>query len=225
MTETAFAARHSMDSPEWYTPSPFVEAARKVMGGIDLDPASHEEANLTVKAARFFTEEDNGLTQSWRGRVFLNPPGGKGVLTAPRSFRVPIEGQQTKPLVPAFWRHLMGEWDVFNIEQAIWIGYSLEQLQSLQSASVKSPLDFPICVTSKRIAFVENAAKKAARRARVLVEGVAVNASDAKRRAAAIVLAGKELPDSPSHSNYITYIGPNVEAFTRVFSVFGQVKL
>lgn len=224
MSSIAFAARHSMDSDSWYTPSPIVEAAREVMGGIDLDPASHPEANVTVKAARFFTEEDNGLTQPWHGRVFLNPPGGKGVLTAPRSFRVPIEGQQTKPLVPAFWRHLMSEWGLCHIEQGIWIGYSLEQLQSLQSASFKSPLDFPICVTSKRIAFVENAAKKAARRVRVLAEGEAANASEAKRRAAALVRAGKELPDSPSHSNYITYIGPNSGTFKRIFSQFGQVS-
>lgn len=220
-----FAARHSMDSPEWYTPSSFVEAAREVMGGIDLDPASHPEANLTVKAMEFFTEEDNGLLQPWHGRIFLNPPGGKGVLTAPRTFRVPAEGQQTKPLVPAFWRHLMGEWAQGHIDQAIWIGYSLEQLQSLQGSSFKSPLDFPICITAKRIAFVENAAKKADRRARVLAEGTAANASAAKRRSAAIVLAGKELPDSPSHSNYVTYLGTHIGAFEGVFSRFGQVKL
>lgn len=53
MSSVDFAARHSMDSPEWYTPSPFVEAAREVMGGIDLDPASHEEANRIIKAARY----------------------------------------------------------------------------------------------------------------------------------------------------------------------------
>jgi hypothetical protein len=48
------------------------------MGEISLDPASNEFANQVVKAKRFFTVDDNGLTQPWiAGSVFLNPPYGK----------------------------------------------------------------------------------------------------------------------------------------------------
>ncbi len=61
-------------SNEWYTPSRYIEAARKVMGSIDLDPASCETANRTVKARRYFTESDNGLSQEWSGCIWLNPP-------------------------------------------------------------------------------------------------------------------------------------------------------
>jgi hypothetical protein len=122
-----------------------VEAAREVMGAIDLDPASHEEANRVVKATRYFTVEDNGLVQSWQGRIFLNPPGG---------------------LVNEFWGVLVDERMRFQrtgagVSEAIWIGYSLEQLQTLQQAgAARTPLDFPMCITKKRIAFVENEAKR-----------------------------------------------------------------
>ena len=70
----------SSQSNEWYTPARYIEAAREVMGSIDLDPASSELANKTVKAKNFITEEDNpnGLEQDWFGNVWLNPPYGKG---------------------------------------------------------------------------------------------------------------------------------------------------
>lgn len=65
---------HNSHDDEWYTPSDYIESARKVMGSIDLDPASNEHANKTVKAAHIFTEQDNGLKQEWYGNVWLNPP-------------------------------------------------------------------------------------------------------------------------------------------------------
>src|SRR5262249_50646896 len=53
---------------EWFTPTEYIEAARKVLGEIDLDPATHELAQQTIRAARFFTKADNGLEHEWHGR-------------------------------------------------------------------------------------------------------------------------------------------------------------
>src|SRR6266566_8165042 len=58
---------------EWYTPGKYLDAARVVLGGIDLDPASSEHAQRVVKAASHFTIETDGLAQDWKGRIWLNP--------------------------------------------------------------------------------------------------------------------------------------------------------
>lgn len=63
------------DSDEWYTPVEFIEAAREVMGGISLDPASSHEAQKVVQARTYYTLEDDGLAQQWTAlTVWLNPP-------------------------------------------------------------------------------------------------------------------------------------------------------
>jgi phage N-6-adenine-methyltransferase len=64
-------------SDEYYTPAKIVEAARRVLGGFDLDPASSHVANRRVKAKNFFTASDCGLTHKWGGRVWMNHPFGK----------------------------------------------------------------------------------------------------------------------------------------------------
>lgn len=59
-------------SDEWYTPPEIFEAL-----GIrfDLDPCS-PGSDHWVPADRVFTKADDGLTQPWEGRVFVNPPFG-----------------------------------------------------------------------------------------------------------------------------------------------------
>lgn len=65
---------HNSTDNEWYTPAQYIEAAREVMGVIDLDPASNDFANETVKAEKYYSEEDDGLAQEWFGNIWLNPP-------------------------------------------------------------------------------------------------------------------------------------------------------
>lgn len=65
---------HNSGQNEWYTPGYLIEAARRVMGSIDFDPASSEIANQTVRANAYYTIYTDGLSQDWRGNVWLNPP-------------------------------------------------------------------------------------------------------------------------------------------------------
>lgn len=136
MSESLF----SHASQEWYTPGYILDAARALMGDIDLDPASCEEANKIVKADKFFTREDDGLKQEWIGNVFLNPPG-------------PVKGvKSTRGIVNRFWEKLVAEWRNGRVTEAIFVCFSIEQLQTLQNTSC-SPLNFHICVPRKRVSF------------------------------------------------------------------------
>lgn len=70
---------HSSKKTTWMTPSVYIEAARDVLGGIDLDPASSPLANEHILAKRFYSLEtgEDGLELPWSGTVWLNPPYGK----------------------------------------------------------------------------------------------------------------------------------------------------
>jgi phage N-6-adenine-methyltransferase len=81
MTEGSVSGKKKKDihgiltgNVEWYTPAKYVESARKVMGSIDLDPATSLTAQERVNAKRFFTAKHDGLIQDWSGNVWLNPP-------------------------------------------------------------------------------------------------------------------------------------------------------
>jgi phage N-6-adenine-methyltransferase len=60
---------------EYFTPPPDIERARLVFGGeIDVDPASHPNAQQIIQAKTYYTKETNGLQHEWSGNVWLNPP-------------------------------------------------------------------------------------------------------------------------------------------------------
>lgn len=56
----------------WYTPDRELDLVAQVLGEIDLDPCADDGKH--VKAAQHFTFADDGLSQEWYGRVFMNPP-------------------------------------------------------------------------------------------------------------------------------------------------------
>ena len=66
---------------EWYTPDKYLKAIRKMMGGIDIDPASSEIAQRRVKAKVYYTRKTNGLDHEWKGNLWLNPPYKESLIT------------------------------------------------------------------------------------------------------------------------------------------------
>lgn len=77
--DTKMAVHFSSDTPEWYTPPQIIERTLKVLGKIDLDPCSNSKTNPNVKAKKHYTVEDDGLSQKWSGRVYMNPPYGREI--------------------------------------------------------------------------------------------------------------------------------------------------
>lgn len=141
-------AQHSSKSAEHYTPSEIIEAARTTLGEIDLDPASCTLANETVRAAAFYGPgglAPDGLVEPWCGRVFCNPPGG----LVPDAFK----GCGTRSNAALWWATLAEAWRTGEVEAAIFVGFTLEILRSAQGLDVPQPIDFPLCVPSRRIAF------------------------------------------------------------------------
>ena len=62
----------SQDTDERYTPAWVLKLTESVMGSIDLDPAADPQRRIQAK--KHITKNEDGLTQGWSGKVFLNPP-------------------------------------------------------------------------------------------------------------------------------------------------------
>jgi ParB family chromosome partitioning protein len=134
---------NSSESAEWFTPPCYIEAAREVLGAIDLDPASCEAANRIVQADRYYTEADNGYAQEWRGNLFLNPPYGWCCPDGRRKEKGGISSQ-------GHWSgRLIEQYQAGTVTEAILLINANTGEQWFQAL-----WDFPICFVNRRIRFI-----------------------------------------------------------------------
>lgn len=126
-------AQHSAATPRWGTPPDIIQREKHVIGAFDLDPCSEGAFLHIVNAKKAYCLEDrgeDGLKLPWFGRVHVNPPGG---------------------YVRDFWLKMFSE----PVDQAFWIGFSLEQLAQLADCE-HHPLDFSCVIPRKRIGFTRH---------------------------------------------------------------------
>lgn len=94
----SMAIHYSSQKMDWTTPKDFFD---KLDAEFDftLDAAASHENAL---CARYYTEQENGLTQPWEGTVWVNPPYGrqigKWIAKAAQSAR---DGATVVMLIPA----------------------------------------------------------------------------------------------------------------------------
>ena len=62
---------------DWRTPPALFDKLAAEFGPFDLDPCGHPDSYASQHCREFWT--DGGLEKVWHGRVFLNPPYGRGL--------------------------------------------------------------------------------------------------------------------------------------------------
>lgn len=212
--------QHLSKSVEHFTPRLIVEPSRVVLGRIDLDPASCARANECVGAKKIFTAADDGLGQTWNGTVFVNPPGGVPVPRWAAEYR-------SRSSAVVWWRKLVHEFLVGNVERAIFVGFSLEILQAAQDDQKQwpDPLAFPFCVPSSRLRFdVEADAWAAALRQERQEASVKRAMAIDKKLVELEVKAGQIVSgDQPTHANAVVFVADDVYEFAKTFCSVGSV--
>lgn len=139
MNNNARLINQTSGKQNWWTPVEIIEAARRAMKGITLDPASSAGANKRVRAICYFTPLDSALECPWHGNIFMNHPFGR----------------RENPL----WiNKLISEFERGNVSQACCITFAATSETWFQ------PLyNYPLCFLSPRTEYFDPATGTTAR--------------------------------------------------------------
>ena len=135
-------ARHLALDAHRRTPEQVLLLARQVLGFIDLDPASDADAQRYVLAKNYFAPVNDGLSQEWHGRVWLNPPGGMLNLSRYRGSSA-----------AAWWAKLQHEFNSGRVTAFLFLAFTLELFRTAQRFTCRQPADFPFCIPKARLRF------------------------------------------------------------------------
>lgn len=108
----------TMNDDTWATPASFMDVLHARFGEFDLDPCC---VPATAKAPWYFTPEVDGLMQPWHGKVFMNPPYGRGIGNwVAKAHMEGLSGAQVYCLIPA--RTDTTYWHDYVMTEATWVG-------------------------------------------------------------------------------------------------------
>lgn len=98
MPSEKMAVHFSSETDLWATPQDFFDRLNEEFG-FELDVCATPE---NAKCARYFTERENGLLQTWKGICWMNPPYGREIAQwIKKAYESALAGATVVCLVPS----------------------------------------------------------------------------------------------------------------------------
>lgn len=131
------------DSDAWYTPPQYIASARIVMGSIDLDPFSSDDANRIVQARYYFTASTSAFERPWRHAARKR--------AYPQGLNVWMNPPYSVTLLPLALEAFLTHWTAGDIAQAVVLVNNCTETQWFKAMRSKSTA---VCFPTSRIAFL-----------------------------------------------------------------------
>jgi len=122
------------DTPKWIFDALGIE--------FDLDVACPADGPLYTPCKAYYTQEDDGLAQDWRGTVWMNPPYGHPKLWIKR-FIEHGDGVAIVPFTKAVWHNALWQSNC----QSMAVGLNPNgRLFTFEKDGKSMPIFMPVCI-------------------------------------------------------------------------------